>query len=81
MIFTWATKKKANGTYQAMFITHRYEQVDGKHYRSKDISSLVANNITIYVVLTLMIMLGCFGELLDVKGTFLHGDFDDAQTL
>jgi hypothetical protein len=76
---TWAMKKKSNGTYRARLNARGYEQVDGEHYQSHSISSPVSNEVTIRIVFTLMLMAGWVGELLDVKGAFLHGDFEDEE--
>ena len=74
---TWAMKKKANGTYRARLNARGFQQIDGVHYDGQTISSPVANDATIRIVLIIMIMAGWVGELLDVKGAFLHGDFED----
>jgi hypothetical protein len=76
---TWAMKKKANGTYCARMNAPGHKQVDGEHYDSHSISLPVTNKMTIHIVLTLMIMAGWVGKLLDVKGAFLHGDFEDGE--
>jgi hypothetical protein len=72
-------KKKSNGTYRARLNARGYEQVDGEHYQSHSISSPVSNEVTIRIVFTLMLMAGWVGELLDLKGAFLHGDFEDEK--
>ena len=76
MTNTWAMKKKSNGTYRARTNARGFEQVDGKHYDSKDTAAPVVTEITIRVVLVLIIMAGMYAELLDVHGAFLLGDFD-----
>ena len=76
---TWAMKKKANGTYRARLNARGFQQVEGVHYDGNSISAPVASDITIRVVLVLMIMAGWIGEVLDVKGAFLHGDIDKNQ--
>ena len=72
---TWACKKKSNGTYRARVNARGYEQIPGEHYDPKSIAAPVTNDITIRVILILMIMAMWCGELLDVKGAFLHGLF------
>ena len=54
-----------------------FKQVDGMYYHSHNISFLVVNEVTILVVLVLILFMQLGGELIDVKGAFLHGDFDD----
>ena len=78
---TWAMKKKLNGTYCARMNARGFEQIDGQHYDSNSISAPVASDITIRVVIVLMLMAGWVGELLDVKGAFLHGDINKAQRM
>jgi histone deacetylase 1/2 len=78
---TWAMKKKANGTFRARLNARGYMQVDGVHYDSASISSPVTNDVTIRIVLVIMLMAGWCGELLDIKGAFLHGDFEDGKNV
>jgi hypothetical protein len=58
-----------------------YKQVDGVHYNSHSISAPVTNDITICVILVLIILTNWAGELLDIKGAFLHGDFEDGKNV
>lgn len=72
---TWAMKKKSSGTRRARVNARGFEQVPGVHYDPKTIAAPVINDITIRVIIVLMLMAVFFGELLDVKGAFLIGDF------
>jgi hypothetical protein len=54
-----------------------YEQVDGEHYNKDSKYAPVVTNATIHIILILIIMAGWWAELLDVKGAFLHGEFED----
>jgi hypothetical protein len=56
-----------------------FEQVPGVHYDPKTIAAPVTNDITIRVILTVMLMALWIGELLDVKGAFLHGVFEPTE--
>lgn len=76
---TWAMKKKANGKYKARITARGFEQIDGKHFQSHNVAAPVVNEITIRVIFVLMIMMQYVGELLDVKGAFLHGDFEEGE--
>jgi hypothetical protein len=78
---TWAMKKKANGTYRARLNARGYEQVAGRHYDENSIAAPVTSDTTIRIVLTLLLMAGWYGELLDVKGAFLHGEFEEGEQL
>ncbi len=48
-----------------------------QHYNDTVISSLVTNSATIRNVLMLMVKADMLAHLVDVKGTFLHGEFED----
>jgi hypothetical protein len=78
---TWAMKKKANGTFRARLNMRGYEQEDGEHYDSASIASPVTNDITIRMMLVLMLMAGWTGYLVDVKGAFLHGEFENNEEI
>jgi hypothetical protein len=43
------------------------------------VAAPVTNDITIRIVMILMIMAMWMGELLDVKGAFLHGQFGERE--
>ena len=73
---TWSMKKKASGVFRARLTARGYEQVDGIHYDENAKSAPVVNGATINIVFILMLMAGWVGELLDVRGAFLHGEFE-----
>ncbi len=78
---TWAMKKKANGTYRARLNARGYEQVPGKHYDPNSIAAPVTSDVTIRIVLTLLLLARWYAELIDVKGAFLHGEFEEGEIL
>jgi hypothetical protein len=78
---TWAMNKKSNGTFRARMNARGFQKIDGEHYDSTSIASPVANEVTIRCMFVLMLMAYCMGELLDVKGAFLHGDFENGERL
>ena len=80
-IFTsaWAIKNNSNGTYQARINTIIYEQVEGIHYHESKTTLPVTNNIIIRIVMVLTLIAGCIVNILDVKGLFLHGEFDEGK--
>lgn len=78
---TWAIKKKSNGTYRARMTARGFKQVDGVHYREDNKSSPVVSDITIRIVFVLAIMAKMYMEVLDVKGAFLHGEFEDGERI
>ena len=58
-----------------------YEQEDGEHYDSASISYPVTNDVSIRVMLTLMLMAQMRAYIVDVKGAFLIGEFDNGEEL
>ena len=78
---TWAMKKKANGTRRARLNARGFEQVDGVHYYEEDKSAPVVNDITARMIMVLIVMASWWSELLDVKGAFLNGRFENGEKL
>jgi Reverse transcriptase (RNA-dependent DNA polymerase) len=76
LITTWAMKKKPNGNYRGRINAHGYEQIDGLHYNISNTAAPVTNDTTIWIIITLAIMAGWKGYLIDAKGEFLKGRFD-----
>jgi Reverse transcriptase (RNA-dependent DNA polymerase) len=73
-MYMWILKMKASGIFRARLLVRGYEQRDGEHYFSYDISSPVTNAITTRIVFVLMIMAGWIAHfLIDVKDAFLLG--------
>jgi hypothetical protein len=75
----WAMKKKNNGTLCGQLNARGFKQVKGQHYDGMTISSLVTNSATIRIVLVLMVMASMMAHIVDVKGPFLHGEFEDRE--
>jgi hypothetical protein len=78
---TWACKKKSTGKLCSHLNACRSKQVEGVHYDGTNIHTPVMNIGTIQIVLILMIMADWQGQIVDVKGTFLHGDFKDGEVI
>ena len=57
-----------------------YQQVAGEHYNDSSISSPVTNYVTIQVMMVLMLMVGWVARLVNMKGAFLHVEFDNQKT-
>ena len=74
-------KKKSNGVYRARINARGYEQIDGEHYKEDKKAVPVVNDTTFHVLLMLMLMAGWCAEVLDVKGAFPHGLFEDGEEI
>jgi hypothetical protein len=78
---TWACKKKSTGKLRGRLNAHGFKQVEGVHYDGTSTHAPVTNAGTIRIVLILMIMADWQGQIVDVKGVFLHGKFKDGKVI
>jgi hypothetical protein len=78
---TWAMKKNSNGTLCGRINVRGFKQVEGQHYNASSISAPVTNGMTIKLVLMLMLASGGIAHVVDVKGAFLHGKFDNGEKI
>jgi hypothetical protein len=78
---TWAMKKKSSRTLHGRVNVRGFKQIDGQHYDSTSISVPVTNAMTIRIALTIMLMQGGIAHVVDVKGVFLYGKFEDGETI
>ena len=67
----WQDKRKA---HRARFQAERRSA-----FQENSISSPVTNEVTIRIVLVIIIVLQLLAGVLDVKGAFLHGEFDSDE--
>jgi hypothetical protein len=75
----WAMKKKSSGTLCSRLNVRGFKQIKGQHYNGTTISSPVPNSATIRIVLALMVMASMIAHIVDVKGAFFHGEFEDGE--
>jgi hypothetical protein len=78
---TWAMKKKSSGTLRGRINVRGFKQIDGQHYSGTSISALVTNAMTIRIALTIMLMQSGIAHIVDVKGSFLYGKFEDGEII
>ena len=78
---TWAMKKKSNGVFRARLNARGFEQIDGEHYKEDNKAAPVVNDTTFHILLILLLMAAWHAEVLDVKGAFLHGLFEDGEQI
>ena len=78
---TWAMKKKANGVFRARMNARGFEQQKGIHYDPDGLAAPVANEITIRIALTLMMMANWYAYMIDHVGAFLHGRFGAGEEI
>ena len=72
---TWAMKKKASGRKKAIINACGYAQKKGEDYEENGTAAPVVNEITLRIVLALMLIARMAGNVYDIKGAFLHGQF------
>ncbi len=58
-----------------------FQQVEGQHYDDAVISSPVTSDMTIRTVLTIKQVAGYDARVIDVKGAFLKGDFENNEEI
>jgi hypothetical protein len=78
---TWACKKKSTRKIRGHLNARGFKQVEGVHYNGTSTHAPVMNADTIQIMLILMIMVNRQGQIVDVKGTFLHGEFEDVEVI
>jgi hypothetical protein len=78
---TWACKKKSTRKLRRCLNACRFKQVEGVHQNRTSTHAPITNANTIRIVLILMIMADWQGQIVDVKGTFLHGEFEDGKVI
>jgi hypothetical protein len=76
---TWAMKKKSLGALRGRVNVRGFRQIEGEHYDGTSISALITNAMTIKTSLTLMPMQGGIAHVMDVKGAFLYGKFEEGE--
>jgi hypothetical protein len=69
--------RKATRTLNA----RRFKQVEGVHNNGTSTHAPETNAGTIQIVLILMIMANWQDQIVDVKGVFLHGEFEDGKVI
>jgi hypothetical protein len=78
---TWAMKQKSNGTLCGRINVRGFKQVEGQHFDASSISAPVTDGMTIKLVLTIMLVSGSIVHVVNVKGAFLHGKFEDREKI
>jgi Reverse transcriptase (RNA-dependent DNA polymerase) len=78
---TWAMKKKANGTHRARLAARGFKQEPGAHYNPDSTSSPVVSDVSVRILFVLAAMTGWPMHVMDVQGAFLHGEFEDGETI
>ena len=76
---TWAFKKKSTGKRRGRLNAHGFKQKPSVHCKKGSVSSPVTNEVTIRIVLVIILLLQLLAGVLDVKGAFLQGNFDDDE--
>jgi hypothetical protein len=78
---TWACKKRSTGKLRGPLNACGFKQVEGLHYNGTSTHAPVTNAGTIQIVLILMIMANWQGQIVDIKGAFLNGEFEDNKVI
>ena len=76
---TVAVKPKPTGEMRVRAVLRGFKQVEGKQYKKDDTSAPVICLITIRIVLVIGVMCSWYMRLIDVKGAFLNGRFQNNE--
>ena len=74
-------KRKSNGVRRARLNMRGFEQEEGIHYDPSSTAAPVTNDVTIRMMLTIALMAGWIGWIVDIKGAFLHGEFENGKQI
>jgi hypothetical protein len=74
-------QEKSTGKLHGHLNACRFNQVEGVHHDGTSTHAPVTNASTIQIVLLLMIMANWQGQIVDVKGAFLHGESKDGKVI
>jgi len=58
-------------------VTRGFEQIEGVHYDGAFIAAPVTNDTSIRIIMVLALMAGWASKIIEVKGAFLRGEFED----
>jgi hypothetical protein len=78
---TWAMKQKSDGTYRARLAGRGFWQIPGKDYDPDCLMAPVVAMLTIFTVLTLIVICSWYCILIDLKGAFLTADFEPGRNI
>ena len=78
---TWVMKLKSDGTKRARMAARGFKQISGKDFDPYGLMSPVVNIITVFIVLTLIIMFGWYAILIDLKRAFLTADMEPGREI
>ena len=78
---TWAMKRKANGVLRARLVARGFKQEAGLHYNPDDLGAPVVTDTTIRIMFILELISGMASEIVDVKGAFLKGEFENGEKI
>jgi Reverse transcriptase (RNA-dependent DNA polymerase) len=78
---TWAMKKKANGTHHARWAARGFKQKPGAHYNPNSTSSPVVSDVSVRILFVIAALSGWPMHGMAVEAAFLHGEFEDGETI
>jgi hypothetical protein len=74
-------KKRFSGTLHGSVNVRGFKQVEGQNYDGSIISAPVTNGMAIRMALTLMLASRSIAHVVNVKGAFLYGKFEDLEKI
>jgi hypothetical protein len=77
----WECKKKSMGKLRGRLNARKFKQVEEVHYNGTSTHAPVTNAGSIRIVQILMIMADWQGQIVDIMGACLHGEFQDGKVI
>jgi hypothetical protein len=78
---TWVMKKESRGDFRARITAQGFLQEEGVHYRSDVTAAPLANETNIKIILIMLTLAEWDGNVIDVKGAFLKGRFNNGEDM
>ena len=74
-------KNKSDGTKRVCLAGRRFWQIPGKAFDPDSLMAPVLNLITVFIVLTLIVMCDWHCIIVDLKGAFLTAEFEPGREI
>jgi hypothetical protein len=78
---TGAMKNKSSGTLRGRVNVRGFKRINRQHYDETCISAPFTNAMIIRITLSIMLMQSGIAHVVDVKGVFLYGEFEDGKKI
>jgi hypothetical protein len=74
-------EKEGNGDFRARITARGFLKKEGVHFRSDSTAAPITNEATIKIILIMLTVAEWEGHVIDVKGAFLKGRFNNGEEI